>query len=125
MNEIGLNQKGLKEAETGSSVVVKTIKPLEHLYPFSTSPSLPLTMSARTGISTISGSPSRGSLYDATTTVDDLTRSLSGFSRVATPEPPDGDEHDSEHTRAWLAVKSKLESRLVLSAGASCAHAPV
>ncbi|KAI0034375.1 hypothetical protein K488DRAFT_20762, partial [Vararia minispora EC-137] len=62
------------------------------------------------------GSPSRNSLYDATATVDDLTRSLSNFSRVATPEPPD--DIDAAYTRAlaWLAVKSKLESRLVLSA---------
>ncbi|KAI0065860.1 hypothetical protein BV25DRAFT_1797971 [Artomyces pyxidatus] len=66
------------------------------------------------------GSPSR-SLYDATTAIDDLTRSLANFSRVATPEPVNASgcccaAEDCEYTKAWLAVKSKLESRLVLSA---------
>ena len=61
-------------------------------------------------------SPSRNSLYVATANVEDLARSLHGFSRASTPEPVDG--VDPEYTRAWLAVKSKLESRLVLSAGA-------
>ncbi|KAI0320214.1 hypothetical protein OF83DRAFT_1169499 [Amylostereum chailletii] len=71
--------------------------------------------------STTPGSPSRSSLYDATNAIDDLTRSFANFSRVATPEPP-GEDHtcsgrdDCDYTKAWLAVKSKLESRLVLSA---------
>ncbi|KZV75370.1 hypothetical protein PENSPDRAFT_624479 [Peniophora sp. CONT] len=59
-------------------------------------------------------SPSRNSLYVATANVEDLARSLHGFSRASTPEP--GDDVDPEYTKAWLAVKSKLESRLVLSA---------
>ncbi|KAI0040645.1 hypothetical protein FA95DRAFT_1527426 [Auriscalpium vulgare] len=65
-------------------------------------------------------SPSR-SLYDATTAIDDLTRSLADFSRVATPEPLNDtgcccSSEDCAYTKAWVAVKSKLESRLVLSA---------
>ncbi|KAI0248670.1 hypothetical protein BJV78DRAFT_1284572 [Lactifluus subvellereus] len=66
-------------------------------------------------------SPSR-SLLDASTAIDHLTRSLSDYSRVSTPEPPphvprcECHTEDSEYTKAWLAVKAKLETRLVLSA---------
>ncbi|KDQ64123.1 hypothetical protein JAAARDRAFT_201523 [Jaapia argillacea MUCL 33604] len=61
------------------------------------------------------------SLFHATSTIDDLTLALSNFSRASTPEPPAlsscccGSE-DCEHLKAWLAWKSKLESRLILSA---------
>jgi hypothetical protein len=70
-------------------------------------------------------SPLSRSFLDANTAVDDLTRSLADYSRASTPEPPSHlpgcgcSAEDSEYTRAWLAVKAKLESRLVLSAGAS------
>jgi hypothetical protein len=66
--------------------------------------------------------PTPGSLYHATTTVDDLTIALTNYSRVPSPEPRQpltcccGSE-DCECTKGWLAFKSKLESRLILSAG--------
>jgi hypothetical protein len=66
--------------------------------------------------------PTPGSLYHATTTVDDLTIALTNYSRVPSPEPRQpltcccGSE-DCEYTKGWLAFKSKLESRLILSAG--------
>ncbi|KAF8506038.1 hypothetical protein F5888DRAFT_1839915 [Russula emetica] len=67
-------------------------------------------------------SPLSRSFLDANTAIDDLTRSLADYSRVSTPEPPshlpgcECNAEESEYTRAWLAVKAKLESRLVLSA---------
>ena len=69
-------------------------------------------------------SPSSRSYLDATSAIDDLTRSLTDYSRVSTPEPPSHasdcscNTDDSEYTKAWMALKTKLESRLVLSAGA-------
>jgi hypothetical protein len=63
-----------------------------------------------------------GSFYDAATTVDDLTLALTNYSRVPSPEPPPpltcccGSE-DCKNTEGWLGFKSKLESRLILSAG--------
>ena len=80
-------------------------------------------MSQRSTPATVS--PLSRSFLDANTAVDDLTRSLADYSRVSTPEPPshlqgcECNADDSEYTRAWLAVKAKLESRLVLSAGVS------
>ena len=68
-------------------------------------------------------SPRPGSLYHATTTIDDLTLALTNYSRVPSPEPPPplacccGNE-SCECTKCWLAFKTKLESRLILSAGA-------
>ena len=68
--------------------------------------------------------PLTSSLYRATSTIDDLTLALTNFSRVPSPEPQRqiccccGSE-ECEATKAWLALKSKLESRLVLSAGES------
>lgn len=65
---------------------------------------------------------SPSSLRNATATIDDLTMALSDFSRVHSPEPPDlttcccGRE-DCETSKAWSAYKSKIESKLVLSAG--------
>jgi hypothetical protein len=64
----------------------------------------------------------RNSLYHATSTVDDLTAALADFSRVPSPEPPTVlacccRNEDCENVKCWLAVKSKLESRLILSAG--------
>ncbi|KAF8843120.1 hypothetical protein BDN67DRAFT_979080 [Paxillus ammoniavirescens] len=61
------------------------------------------------------------SLYHATSTIDDLTLALTSFSRVPSPEPQRqiccccGNE-DCEATKSWIALKSKLESRLILSA---------
>lgn len=69
-------------------------------------------------------SPLANSLYHATSTIDDLTLALTNFSRVPSPEPQRqiccccGSE-ECDTTKAWLALKSKLESRLVLSAGES------
>ena len=80
-------------------------------------------MSQRSTPATVS--PLSRSFLDANTAVDDLTRSLADYSRVSTPEPPshlpgcECNAEDNEYTRAWLAVKAKLESRLVLSAGVS------
>ncbi|KAF9238787.1 hypothetical protein BU15DRAFT_47300 [Melanogaster broomeanus] len=65
--------------------------------------------------------PDSSSLYHATGTIDDLTHALTNFSRVPSPEPQVqiccccGSE-DCEATKSWLALKSKLESRLILSA---------
>lgn len=64
------------------------------------------------------------SLFDATANIDDLTNTLANFSRVATPEPAAAltcccARDDCEHLKAWQGLKSKLESRLILSAGAS------
>ncbi|TFY62856.1 hypothetical protein EVG20_g6548 [Dentipellis fragilis] len=61
------------------------------------------------------------SLYDATSAIDELTRSLADSSRVSTPEEPSAlrcccGRDECEHTQAWRALKAKLESRLVLSA---------
>ncbi|KAF8138330.1 hypothetical protein EV363DRAFT_1580155 [Boletus edulis] len=66
-------------------------------------------------------SPLASSLDNATSTIDDLTLALTNFSRVPSPEPQRqiccccGSE-ECEATKAWLTLKSKLESRLVLSA---------
>ncbi|KIJ69912.1 hypothetical protein HYDPIDRAFT_79094 [Hydnomerulius pinastri MD-312] len=61
------------------------------------------------------------SLYHATSNIDDLTLALTNFSRVPSPEPQQHvccccKNEDCETTKSWLAVKSKLESRLILSA---------
>ena len=66
----------------------------------------------------------RDSLYDATTTIDDLTQALENVSRVPSPEPPAlffccCGRDDCENVQAWLGMKARLESRLTLSAGAS------
>ncbi|THH13571.1 hypothetical protein EW146_g6666 [Bondarzewia mesenterica] len=66
-------------------------------------------------------SPLTSSLFAATSAIDDLTRSLANFSRVSTPEPSTSlscccAREDCEYTKAWLAVKLKLESRLILAA---------
>ncbi|KAJ6540092.1 hypothetical protein B0H10DRAFT_1416525 [Mycena sp. CBHHK59/15] len=63
----------------------------------------------------------RDSLYDATTTIDDLTQALENVSRVPSPEPPAlffccCGRDDCENVRAWLGMKARLESRLTLSA---------
>ncbi|KAJ7724737.1 hypothetical protein DFH07DRAFT_1003651, partial [Mycena maculata] len=63
----------------------------------------------------------RDSLYDATTTIDDLTQALENVSRVPSPEPPAAyfcccGRDNCENVQAWLRVKSRLESRLTLSA---------
>jgi hypothetical protein len=71
-------------------------------------------------------SPTTPSLYRANASVDELTSALEGFSRAQTPELPTAlaccGRHyvsECEHLQAWLAVKTKLESRLILSARAS------
>ncbi|KAJ7094351.1 hypothetical protein C8R44DRAFT_890384 [Mycena epipterygia] len=63
----------------------------------------------------------RDSLYDATTTIDDLTQALENVSRVPSPEPPSlffccCGRDDCENVQAWLGMKARLESRLTLSA---------
>ncbi|KAJ7034158.1 hypothetical protein C8F04DRAFT_1395617 [Mycena alexandri] len=68
----------------------------------------------------------RDSLYDATTTIDELTQALENVSRVPSPEPPGGPGsafdcccgrgEECENVRAWLGMKARLESRLTLSA---------
>ncbi|KAJ7181584.1 hypothetical protein C8R43DRAFT_273424 [Mycena crocata] len=63
----------------------------------------------------------RDSLYDATTTIDDLTQALENVSRVPSPEPPAMffcccGRDDCENVQAWLGMKARLESRLTLSA---------
>lgn len=69
-------------------------------------------------------SPLTNSLHHATTTIDDLTTALTNFSRVPSPEPPSAltcccGKEDCENVVSWLAMKSRLESRLILSAGMS------
>jgi len=82
------------------------------------------------GSTPATNSPLSRSFIDASTAIDDLTRSLVDYSRVSTPEPPSHlagcqcSTEESEYSKAWLAVKAKLESRLVLSAGASCNPRP-
>lgn len=73
--------------------------------------------------STSPDSPLASSLFDATANIDDLTNSLANFSRVSTPEPAAAltcccGKEECEHLKAWQAFKAKLESRLILSAGA-------
>ena len=64
------------------------------------------------------------SLHRATSTIDELTQTLSTVSRLSSPEPDGGactcccGREECENSRAWAALKAKLESRLVLSAGA-------
>ncbi|KIK94069.1 hypothetical protein PAXRUDRAFT_143685 [Paxillus rubicundulus Ve08.2h10] len=66
-------------------------------------------------------STTASSLDHATSTIDDLTLALTSFSRVPSPEPQRqiccccGNE-DCEATKNWIALKSRLESRLILSA---------
>ncbi|KAF4620068.1 hypothetical protein D9613_004831 [Agrocybe pediades] len=67
------------------------------------------------------GSPLSSSLYHATSTIDDLTAALADFSRVPSPEPVSAltcccGKEDCENLKAWLDRKSRLGSRLVLSA---------
>ena len=59
-----------------------------------------------------------------TSPIDDLTLALTNFSRVPSPELLQNlccccGEEDCETTKNWLALKSKLENRLILSAGES------
>ncbi|KIK64794.1 hypothetical protein GYMLUDRAFT_56777 [Collybiopsis luxurians FD-317 M1] len=66
-------------------------------------------------------SPLTSSLDDITNTIDDLTLALNNFSRVPSPEPPTNltcccQREDCENFKAWQETKSRLESRLVLSA---------
>lgn len=60
------------------------------------------------------------SLNHATSTIDDLTIALANFSRVPSPEPSVLScccgRDDCENANAWFSMKSKLESRLILSA---------
>ncbi|KAI0340880.1 hypothetical protein BDW22DRAFT_1430533 [Trametopsis cervina] len=64
---------------------------------------------------------SPSSLSKATATIDDLTRALTHFTHLPSPEPPEltlccCNKEDCEHRRAWAAYKAKLEDRLTLSA---------
>ena len=63
------------------------------------------------------------SLEHATSTIDDLTLALANFSRLPSPDPLSTvtcccKREDCENVQAWHALKSRLESRLTLSAGA-------
>jgi len=67
-------------------------------------------------------SPLTSSLYDATNTIDDLTVALDNFSRVPSPESFHAlscccGKEECENLKSWLELKSRLNSRLVLSAG--------
>jgi len=69
-------------------------------------------------------SPLTSSLYHATTTIDDLTTALANFSRVHSPELLSSltcccGKEECENLKSWLELKSRLDSRLVLSAGTS------
>ena len=64
------------------------------------------------------------SLHRATSTIDELTQTLTSVSRLSSPEPDNAavcmcccGRADCETSKAWAAMKAKLESRLVLSAG--------
>ncbi|PPQ78908.1 hypothetical protein CVT25_002368 [Psilocybe cyanescens] len=66
-------------------------------------------------------SPFTYSLYHATSTIDDLTAAMANFSRVPSPDPVASlscccEKEDCENLKAWLELKSRLGSRLVLSA---------
>ncbi|PPQ95877.1 hypothetical protein CVT26_015569 [Gymnopilus dilepis] len=66
-------------------------------------------------------SPLANSLYHATSTIDELTAALANFSRVPSPEPVSAltcccGKEDCENLKSWLDLKSRLDSRLVLSA---------
>ncbi|PFH47125.1 hypothetical protein AMATHDRAFT_7055 [Amanita thiersii Skay4041] len=71
------------------------------------------------------GSPLTGSLYYATHAIDDLTSTLANFSdRIPSPDVPVRlvcccEKEDCENLSHWLEAKSRLESRLRLSAGES------
>ncbi|KAF5371188.1 hypothetical protein D9758_004215 [Tetrapyrgos nigripes] len=61
------------------------------------------------------------SLDIVTNNIDDLTLALANFSRLSSPEPSSAltcccGRSDCENTLAWQAKKSRLESRLTLSA---------
>ncbi|KAF9480191.1 hypothetical protein BDN70DRAFT_877945 [Pholiota conissans] len=66
-------------------------------------------------------SPLTNNLHNATSTIDDLTAALANFSRVPSPDPLETltcccGKDDCENLKAWLELKSRLASRLVLSA---------
>ena len=74
-------------------------------------------------------SPLTSSLYHATSTIDDLTEALANFSRVPSPEPLEAVTcccglEDCENLKAWLELKARLGSRLILSAGSPCRYVP-
>ncbi|KAL0576958.1 hypothetical protein V5O48_005029 [Marasmius crinis-equi] len=61
------------------------------------------------------------SLEHATSTIDDLTLALANFSRLPSPDPLESltcccKREGCENLQAWHALKSRLESRLTLSA---------
>ncbi|TFK62721.1 hypothetical protein BDN72DRAFT_848377 [Pluteus cervinus] len=65
--------------------------------------------------------PLTSSLHIATSNVDDLTAAITNFSRVPSPEPTGTlacccGKVDCENLLSWLHLKSRLESRLILSA---------
>ena len=67
-------------------------------------------------------SPLTSSLYHATSTMDDITTTLANFSRAPSPEPLSAvtcccGKENCENLKSWLALKSRLGSRLILSAG--------
>ncbi|KAI6100269.1 hypothetical protein F5141DRAFT_327838 [Pisolithus sp. B1] len=59
--------------------------------------------------------------HHSTSTIDDLTLALNNLSGVSSPEPLQNvlcccGQEECEATKDWLALKSKLEGRLILSA---------
>lgn len=59
--------------------------------------------------------------HHSASTIDDLTLALNNLSRLPSPEPQQNvlcccGQEDCEVTKNWLALKSKLEGRLILSA---------
>ena len=63
-------------------------------------------------------------LFTGSLSQDELTAALANFSRVPSPDFPAGfacccRRDDCEKAKAWLTLKGKLESRLILSAGTS------
>ena len=62
-------------------------------------------------------------LQRATATIDEITKALAEFSRSTTPEPLGApfcsccDKDSCETSASWARDRSKIEKRLVLSAG--------
>ena len=67
-------------------------------------------------------SPLKNGFYHGTSNVDDLTATLANFSRASSPEPPSAitcccGRESCENLRSWLALKSHVGGKLILSAG--------
>jgi len=68
-------------------------------------------------------SPMTSSFYDATTTIDDLTTAIADLSRIPSPDPTTATlicccgKDDCHSFKSWVDLRTKLNQRLVLSAG--------